>query len=92
MKNKVSKIFVLQGYHYNPPIYSNIHDANFLMYHPVLYSYMIICLCISSEDLFRSFYYLFFQAQNLQIDFLTKILPNYHYMKKPTKSQSPQKQ
>ncbi|KAL8558283.1 Dynactin subunit 6 [Nucella lapillus] len=30
-------------------------------------------------------------AQNLQIDFLTKILPNYHYLKKVTKAQSPQK-
>nr|KAG5690307.1 hypothetical protein BaRGS_022534 [Batillaria attramentaria] len=30
-------------------------------------------------------------AQNLQIDFLTKILPNYHYLKKVTKAPSPQK-
>ncbi|KAK7095895.1 dynactin subunit 6-like isoform X1 [Littorina saxatilis] len=30
-------------------------------------------------------------AQNLQIDFLTKILPNYHYLKKVSKAQSPPK-
>ncbi|WAR25210.1 DCTN6-like protein [Mya arenaria] len=30
-------------------------------------------------------------AQTLQIDFLTKILPNYHYLKKPTKSSTPQR-
>ncbi|KAH3820571.1 hypothetical protein DPMN_122315 [Dreissena polymorpha] len=30
-------------------------------------------------------------TQTLQIDFLTKILPNYHYLKKPTKASSPQK-
>lgn len=41
-----------------------------------------------------SLYNIFFfglQAQNLQIDFLAKILPNYHYLKKPTKAPSPMK-
>ncbi|KAK3587676.1 hypothetical protein CHS0354_042460 [Potamilus streckersoni] len=30
-------------------------------------------------------------AQALQIDFLTKILPNYHYLKKPSKAATPQR-
>ncbi|KAL4226747.1 Dynactin subunit 6 [Mactra antiquata] len=30
-------------------------------------------------------------AQTLQIDFLTKILPNYHYLRKPAKQSTPQK-
>lgn len=30
-------------------------------------------------------------AQTLQIDFLTKILPNYHYLRKPTKQGTPQR-
>ena len=32
-----------------------------------------------------------FQTQTLQIDFLTKILPNYHYLRKPTKATTPQR-
>lgn len=30
-------------------------------------------------------------TQTLQIDFLTKILPNYHYLRKPTKASTPQR-